>query len=117
MAFNVCTVTFLNIKSFTNSYSRRFYWYIPGVPIKAEFIEQKRIDSEMTIKMSRLIVVKKILIQYELPDPESLLVIVLEKYAWKKHFHTGINKYWTERYQTYSDALKNSFPPDYSAVE
>ena len=45
VAFNVCTVTFLNIKSFTNSYSRRFYWYIPGVSIKAEFIEQNRTDS------------------------------------------------------------------------
>ena len=40
MAFNVYTVTVLNIKSFTNSCSRRFYWYIPGVPIKADFIEQ-----------------------------------------------------------------------------
>ena len=40
---------------------------------------------------------KKILIQYELPDPESLLDNVLEKYAWKKRFHTAINKYWTER--------------------
>ena len=42
VAFNVCTVTFLNIKSFMNSYSRKFYWNIPGVPIKAEFIEQNR---------------------------------------------------------------------------
>ena len=46
---------------------------------------------------SWFIVVKKILIQYELPDPESLLDNVLEKYAWKKRFHTAINKYWTER--------------------
>ena len=45
---------------------------------------------------SWFIVVKKILIQYELPDPD-LLDNVLEKYAWKKRFHTAINKYWTER--------------------
>ena len=51
---------------------------------------------------SWFIVVKKILIQYELPDPESLLDNVLEKYAWKKRFRTAINKYWTERIATQS---------------
>ena len=45
---------------------------------------------------SWFIVVKKILIQYELLNPESLPNNVLEKYSWKKCFPTAINKYWTE---------------------
>ena len=64
-------------------------------------IEYKLAKRQLEIKTfkshSWFIVVKKILIQYELPDPESLLDNVLEKYAWKKRFHTAINKYWTER--------------------
>ena len=64
-------------------------------------IEYKLAKRQLEIKTfkshSWFIVVKKILIQYELPDPELLLDNVLEKYAWKKRFHTAINKYWTER--------------------
>ena len=64
-------------------------------------IEYKLAKRQLEIKTfkshSWFIVVKKILIQYELPDPESLLDNVPEKYAWKTRFHTAINKYWTER--------------------
>ena len=39
--------------------------------------------------------VKKILIQYNLPSPESLLDNPLKKLAWKKLFNYAINEYWT----------------------
>ena len=36
------TILDKHYKRFKNSYTRRLYWFIPGVPIKAAFIEQNR---------------------------------------------------------------------------
>ena len=37
---------------------------------------------------------KKILIKYNLPDPETLLENPVEKLNWKKKFNTAINEFW-----------------------
>lgn len=64
-------------------------------------VEKRLAKRQLEVKSfkshSWFIAVKKVLILYDLPSPESLLVNPVGKLEWKKQFNTVINKHWTEK--------------------
>ena len=51
---------------------------------------------------SWFIVVKKVLVKYNLPDLETLLENPDEKLTWKRDFNTAINNYWNNQVMSQS---------------
>ncbi|MCG8046395.1 MAG: reverse transcriptase domain-containing protein, partial [Candidatus Thiodiazotropha endolucinida] len=64
-------------------------------------IERRLAKRQLELKSfnshSWFIAVKKVLIKYDLPDPEVLLNVPISKCSWKQQYNKVINKYWRER--------------------
>ena len=57
-------------------------------------LAKRQLEVKSFTSHSWFIAVKKILIKYNLPDPETLLENPVEKLNWKKTFNTAINEFW-----------------------
>ncbi|MCG8048991.1 MAG: reverse transcriptase domain-containing protein [Candidatus Thiodiazotropha endolucinida] len=70
-------------------------------------IERQLAERQLEIKTFRskswFIAVKKILLKYDLPNPEELLNNPTKKLIWKKRYNTAINKYWTDQIVSQSE--------------
>ena len=69
--------------------------------LPSQSIEVRLAKRQLEIKTFRshswFIAVKKILIKYDLPFPETLIDNPPTKYKWKNQCNRVINKYWTEK--------------------
>ncbi|MEW8544949.1 MAG: hypothetical protein AB2693_15595, partial [Candidatus Thiodiazotropha sp.] len=60
-------------------------------------LARRQLEVKSFASHSWFVVVKKVLILYDLPSAEALLQNPLGKIEWKKQFNVAVNKYWTEK--------------------